>query len=150
MAELKNIVMSVVALLFVASAIVTVYSYAIVNNATNGGSGSSIPFPLMNQTVAYTAQMTQFSQQLSNSTESASTQPSASNAFTGIGALSQAGTAAISLSFSSLSILITMIASVGTSLIPIGIPPIVFAFGVLSITIGLVFAILAAVFKWWI
>lgn len=150
MAELKNAVMGVVALLFMASASVTIFGFALANNAASGGAGTDVPFPLLNQTEVFTAQVTEYSQQLSNSTQSASSQPSASNAFTGIGALSQAGTAAISLSFNMMGILLAMIASVGASLTPIGIPPIVTVFAIISVTIGIVYAILAAVFKWWL
>lgn len=148
MAELKNIVMSLVALLFVATACVTVFSSALVNNVASGGTGTSVPFPLMNQSVAYTSQMTNFSAQLSNSTLAVSTQPDAANAFAGLLATSQAATAAVSLSFSSMTMLLSMIASVGVSLVPIGVPPIVFAFGALMIVITVAFAILQAVFKW--
>lgn len=150
MAELKNYVMSALALLFVASAAVSIFSFAVVNNVKNGGDGGTVAFPLLNQTAVYTSQMENYAQQLSNATQSASTQPAAANAFTGIGALSQAGTAAISLAFDSLGMLLLMIGSLGISLIPIGVPPIVMAFGIISLTVGMVFAILAAVFKWWI
>ena len=152
MAELKNMIVGVIALLFVASVVVTIYSTALGNNIASGGSGTTVPFPLLNQTTAYNAQMTAFSQELSNSTSQAASQPSASlgSLGGGVGAITQAGTAAISLSFSSVGILITMITSMGVSLAPLGIPPIVFAFGITFITVTIVFAILAAVFKWWI
>ena len=152
MAELTKSVMGIVALLFMASASVTIFSYAMVNNIANGGGGTDIPFPLLNQTTAYTEQMNTYAQQLSNSTSQAATTPSASLSTLGggVGAITQAGTAAISLAFNSLSIVVTLIASAGATLTPIGIPPIVFVFGVISITIGIVFAILSAVFKWWI
>ena len=148
MAELKNMVMSLLTVLFVAASTATVFSFAMTNNVESGGSGDSVSFPLMNQTAAYTTQMETYSQQLSNSTSQAAATPSAS--LGGIGAIGQAGSAAISLSFSSIGILITMISSIGTTLIPMGVPGIVFAFGTLSIIIGITFAILAAVFKWWI
>lgn len=152
MAELKNMVMAVIALLFVSAAVVSIYSQALVNNLASGGSGTDIPFPLANQTAAYTAQMTTFSQQLSNSTETASSTPSAGlgSLGGGIGAITQAGTGAVSLSFSSITILLGMIASFAVSLGPLGVPPIVFAFGVLFVVVGITFAILAAVFKWWL
>ena len=152
MAELKNMVMSLLTLLFVASAAVTVFSFALVNNIASGGTGTSVPFPLLNQTVAYTTEMTTYSSTLSNSTSQAATTPSASQSTLGggIGAITQAGTAAISLSFNSIGMLITMITSVGTTLVPLGVPPIVFSFGVLFMVIGITFAILAAVFKWWL
>ena len=151
MAELKNMIMSLLTLLFVASAIVTVFSFALVNNIASGGTGASVPFPLLNQTTAYTTDMTTYSQQLSNSTSQAATTPSASQSTLGggIGAITQAGTAAISLSFNSIGMLVTMIASVETSLSP-WVPPIVFAFGKLMIIISIAFAILAGVFKWWL
>ena len=152
MAELKNIVTALLTLLLVATAAVTIFSFALTNNVESGGTGTSVPFPLLNQTTAYTTEMTTYSQQLSNSTYQASSVPSASQSTLGggIGAITQAGTAAISLSFGSIGILITMISSVGTTLVPLGVPPIVFAFGILSIVIGITFAILGAVFKWWI
>ena len=43
-----------------------------------------------------------------------------------------------------------MIASFAVSLGPMGVPSIVFAFGVLFIVVGIAFAILAAVYKWWL
>ena len=152
MAELKNMVMSLLTLLFVASAITTIFSFALVNNVASGGTGTSVPFPLLNQTTAYTTEMTTYSQQLSNSTSQAASTPSASLSTLGggVGAITQAGTAAISLSFGSIGILITMITSVGSTLVPLGVPPIVFAFGILTIVISITFAILAAVFKWWL
>jgi hypothetical protein len=96
--------------------------------------------------------MTNYSQQLSNSTSQAASTPSATSATLGggIGAITQAGTAAISLSFNSMGMLVTMITSMGTTLVPLGVPPIVFTFGILTIVIGIAFAILSAVFKWWI
>jgi len=152
MAELKNMVMSLLTLLFVASAITTIFSFALVNNIASGGTGTSVPFPLLNQTTAYTTEMTTYSQQLSNSTSQAASTPSASLSTLGggVGAITQAGTAAVSLSFGSIGILITMITSVGSTLVPLGVPPIVFAFGILTIVISITFAILAAVFKWWL
>jgi hypothetical protein len=152
MAELKNMVMGLLALLFVASAITTIFSFALVNNIANGGTGASVPFPLLNQTTAYTTDMTTYSQELSNATSQASTTPSASQSTLGggIGAITQAGTAAISLSFNSMGMLVTMITSMGTTLAPLGVPPIVFDFGILTIVISITFAILAAVFKWWL
>ena len=152
MAELKNMVMSLLTLLFVASAIVTVFSFALVNNIASGGTGTSVPFPLLNQSIAYTNSMTTYSQELSNSTSQAATTPSASLSTLGggVGAITQAGTAAISLSFNSMGMLVTMITSIGTTLTPLGVPPIVFAFGILMVVISITFAILGAVFKWWI
>lgn len=152
MAELKNMVMSLLTLLFVASAITTIFSFALVNNIASGGTGSSVPFPLLNQSVAYTASMTNYSQELTNSTSQAASTPSASLSTLGggVGAITQAGTAAISLSFNSMGMLVTMITSMGTTLAPLGVPPIVFVFGILMIVISITFAILSAVFKWWI
>jgi hypothetical protein len=152
MAELKNMVMAVIALLFVSAAAVSIYSSALVNNLASGGSGTSVPFPLQNQTVAYTAQMTTFSQQLANGTDTAASTPSAGlgSLGGGIGAITSAGTGAISLSFSSITILLEMNSSFAVSLGPLGVPLIVFAFGVLYISVGITFAILASVFKWWI
>jgi hypothetical protein len=152
MAELKNTVMFLLAILFIATATVTIFSTALTNNIANGGSGSTVPFPLQNQTAGYNAQMTQYSQQLSNSTSQAASSPSSSLSTIGggVGAITQAGTAAISLSFNSMGILLMMITSIQTSLVPLGIPAVVFAFGTLAIVVGVTFAILAAVFKWWI
>lgn len=148
MADLKSIVMGLLTIMFVAASAVTIFSFAMTNNVANGGSGETVPFPLINQTEAYTSQMTTYSQQLSNSTLAVSTQPDAANAFAGLLATSQAATSAISLSFSSLSILLTIVASIGVSLIPLGVPPLVFAFGALMLVVVVVFAILTAVFKW--
>jgi hypothetical protein len=152
MAELKNYVMSVIAVLFIATAAVSIYAVALSNNLASGGSGTDVPFPLLNQTTAYTAQMNTFSEQMANSTLSAASTPSAGlgSLGGGIGAITQAGTGAVSLSFSSISILITMLSSFMVSLTPVGVPPIVFGFGILTVTVSIVFAILAAVFKWWI
>ena len=151
MAELKSAVMGLLTVLFVATATVSLYSFALTNNTNNGGSGTTISFPLQNQIAGYKAQMNNYSSQLANATMSASDAPSASlSSIGGIGALTTAGTAAISLSFSAVGILITMVASVGVSLVPLGIPDFVFGFGILGIAIGIIFAILAAVFKWWI
>ena len=145
-------VMAVIAILFVSSAIVSVYSVASTNNIASGGNSTSVPFQLQNQTVAYTAEMTTFSEQMANSTLTASSTPSSAlgSLGGGIGAITQAGTGAISLSFSSITILLGLVSTFGLSLVPLGVPPIVFVFGVLFISVGIVFAILAAVFKWWI
>jgi hypothetical protein len=152
MAELQNAVMAVIALLFVSAAVVTIYSSALSNNIASGGVGTTVPFPLAAQTDSWNAQMANFSQQLANQTETAAGQPSvgASAIGAGIGAVTTAGTGAISLSFGSITILLQMLSSFAVSLAPMGVPPIVFAFGVLSVSIGITFAILAAVFKWWI
>ena len=150
MAELKNMVMTLIAVLFIASSIVTIYSVALTNNLNNGGSGESVPFPLINQTQAYTQQMDTFSRQLANGTETASTQPQGGSIQGGIGAITTAGTGAVSLSFGALSILLAMIGSLGVTFSALGIPGIVAAFGIIAISVGIVFAILAAVFKWWI
>lgn len=148
MADLKNIVMGVLTILFIATASVTVFSFALTNNISNGGSGSTVSFPLINQTAAYSAEMTNYSAQLSNSTAELAIKPDAANAFSGLVATTQAATSAVSLSFSSMSMLLTMIASVGVSLVPLGVPSAVVAFGALMITVTVAFAILAAVFKW--
>ena len=121
MAELKNYVMATIFLLFAATAMVTIYGTALVNYTNNGGNSTSTSFPLLNQTQGYTTQMDTFAQQLSNTTLSAADQPSASNAF-GIGALATIGTGAISLAFSTVTILIGMISSAGASLTAMGIP----------------------------
>jgi hypothetical protein len=152
MAELQNAVMAVIALLFVSAAVVSIYSSALANNILSGGTGTTVPFPLANQTDTWNTQMTTFSQQMANSTETAASAPSAGlgSIGGGIGAITTAGTGAISLSFGAISILLEMVSSFAVSLGPLGVPPIVFAFGVLTIAVGITFAILAAVFKWWI
>lgn len=151
MAELKNYVISVIMILFVATASVTMYSTALVNNIANGGNSTNTSFPLLNQTQSYTEQMTNFSNDLAKSTYSAgSTQDWVSALTGGIGAITQAGTGAISLTFSSINIMISMLTSLIPTLGMVGIPPFVIGFGILSITVGIVFAILAALYKWWL
>lgn len=153
MADLKNYVMAVIAILFVSTAMVTIFSTALVNNAANGGNSTNTSFPLMNATQGFTNKMTNFSNDLAKSTYSAgTTQDWVSSLTGGIGAITQAGTGAISLVFSSINIMIDILLLLPATLTMIGIPGINFVvgFGILSITVGIVFAILAALYKWWI
>lgn len=151
MAELKNYVMTVVALLFVATASVTIYSTALINNVANGGNSTTPEFALLNQTQGYTDQMSNFSTDLAKSTYAASsTQDWTTALVSGIGAITQAGTGAIALTFSSIKIMIGMVGSMGPLMGSFGIPGWVQGFAIMSITIGIVFAILAALYKWWL
>jgi hypothetical protein len=151
MAELKTYVMSVIAILFVATASVTMYSTALVNNIANGGNSTNTSFPLLNQTALYTAQMTNYSNDLAKSTYAAgTTQDWVGSLMGGIGTITQAGTGAISLTFSAINIMISILTSLVPTLGMIGIPSFILGFGLLSITVGIVFAILAALYKWWI
>jgi len=151
MAELKNYVMSVVALLFIATASVTIYSTALVNNIANGGNSTGTQFLLLDQTQNFTNQMSNFSDDLAKSTYAASsTQDWTTALVAGIGAITQAGAGANALTFSSINILIGMTSAIGPVAANVGVPGWVMGFGILSITIGIVFAILAALYKWWL
>ena len=128
-----------------------IFSVGVTNNLASGGVGSSAEFPLANQTTIYTQQMSEFSSSVANATSDAGNQPAAADAFSGISELSQAGAQAATLSFSSLSMFITLIGSIQTTLIMVGIPPFVFTFAIIFISIGVVFAMLTAIFgigKW--
>lgn len=144
--------MGLIAVLFVATSITSIYAIAISNNLQNGGGGATTPFNLLNQTEGYSARMQTFSNQMANGTmTAASTPPAAGGAVAGgIGAIAQAGTSAISLSADALGILLSLIGAFIVSLGWFSIPPALIGFGVLAISVGMIFAILAAVFKWWI
>lgn len=150
MAELKNYVLALVATLFIATVAVSIYSTALTNNVASGGT-SSPSFPLLNETQGYTDQMTNFSNDLAKATYAASSTQDWTTAFVGgIGAIVQAGTGAIALTFSSIKILIGMMSSLIPTLGMMGIPGFVIGFGILAIAVSIVFAILAALYKWWI
>jgi len=148
MSDLRGIVVGLIAILFIATASVTIFSNALTNNVASGGDGTTVPFPLQNQTTAFNSKMTTYSSQLANQTLDVSTQPDAANAFAGLLATSQAASTAISLAFDASGILFTLVASAGVSLVPLGVPAILFAFGALMVGVIVTFAILAAVFKW--
>ena len=155
MAELKNYVMAVIALLFVATVSISIYSTALVNNVASGGNSTNTSFPLLNQTKGYTEQMTNFSNDLAKSTYAASnTQDWVGALVGGIGAITQTGTGAIALTFSSINIMLGMMLSLTPTLGMIGIPSwiagFVVGFGMLAISVSIVFAVLAAVYKWWL
>ena len=145
MAELKNLVVGFVFVLLVATVAVQIYAQA----ATNGGYTNAPNFPMSAQIANYSAQTTNLTSSLATGTSSAASAPTAANAFTGIGALSQAGAQAITLTFSSLGMMLSMVVDAQMALGFI-IPPWVFGFGIISVSLVMVFAILAAVFKWWI
>ena len=144
MAELKNMVVGFVFVLLVTTISVQIYAQA----ATNGGYTSAPTFPLSSQIANYTANTQNLTSSLANGTSSAAALPNPSNAF-GMGAIGQAGAQAITLTFESLGMMLSMIASAQTALGFI-IPPWIFGFGIIFVSMLMVFAILAAVFKWWI
>jgi len=131
--------------LLVATVCVQIYAQA----SVTGGYTNAPDFPLASQIENYTADTNLMSQSLANGTSSTASTSTASNAFTGIGALSQAGSQAVSLTFASLGMMLSMIVSVQTAMAFI-IPPWVFGFGLIFVSLMMVFAILAAVFKWWL
>ena len=148
MAELKNIIVSVVFLLFIATAFVSMYSSAVQNNITNGGSGETVPFPLLNQTAAYTARMNNFSATMANATINAADSPTASTG--GLGVVTQVGAQALTLSIDSLGMLIGMISATMQTLGFFGLPPFVYAFGILAISVTFIYVLAGVVLKWWI
>jgi hypothetical protein len=151
MAELKNYVMAVLAIVFVSVVSVSIYSSALTNNLASGGSGTNMSFALLNQSAAYQEQMQNFSKDFSKSTsQAASTQTTGWDTLSGgIGMITQAGTGAISLTLGSMGVLITMLGSLA-DMSALGIPPVVSTFGIIFVTLSIVFAVLAAVFKWWL
>ena len=151
MADLKNYVMAVIAILFVATVSVSVYSTALAHNVANGGNSTNTAFPMLNQTQAFTNRMSNFSTGLSKSTYAASsTQDWVSALAGGIGAITQAGTGAISLTFGAIGVLIDMMMSLMFNSTMFGIPGWVITFGIMAITTSIVFAVLGALYKWWI
>lgn len=150
MAELQNYVFAVLALLFITSGMTFIFSNAIINNVASGGNASTT-FPLLNQSIGFTNNMTIYSQQLANGTNTAAGVTSSPALLGGgIGAITTAGTGAISLAFNSVFILLGMLSTMGATVVPLGVPGIVVTYGLLFIVIGVVFSILAGVFKWWL
>jgi hypothetical protein len=150
MADLSAYVITVIVILFIAAGSSSIFSIAMGNNVANGGVGQTIPFPLLNQTSTYNAQMTNMTNSMAEGTANMGSAATLSNAATGLGVLSQAGTQTILLAFSSLGILLGMIGSIALTLTAIGVPSFVFAFGFMLVSALLVFALLKAVFKWWL
>ena len=149
MAELKNMVLTLVFVLLVGTALVSMYSVAVVNNVANGGVGA--PDNNLNQTIAnYTAKMDTFKTTFTNATDAAGTAPVTDSASTAIGALSTAGAAAISVTWDSLGMMLGLLTTSANTVSFLGIPSYVLGYGLVFITLIMGFAILAAVFKWWI
>lgn len=146
MAELKNMVVAFIFVLLVTTVAVQIYAQA----ASNGGYTNSPAFPLSAQVANYTNRTYALTQSLSAGTSNVSAAPVASNVFTGIGGqTTQAGVQAVSLTFDSLGMMLSMIAT-SQSALGFIIPPWVFGYGLIFVSLIMVFAILAAVFKWWL
>lgn len=137
-------VVNFVFVLLVVNVAVLLYSQA----AMNGNYTSAPDFPMASQVANYTATSNAMSSSLANATSESAASPNPANTF-GLGAIGQAAAQAITLTFSSLGMMLAMVSSTQAALAFI-IPPWIFTFGMIFITLIMVFAILAAVFKWWI
>ena len=149
MAELKNMILTLVFTLFVATAMIAMYSVAVSNSVANGGSGVS-DNALNASLTNYTNKLDTFQQVFANSTQSAAEAPATESPTAGIGSLATAGAAAVSVTWDSLGIMLGLISTSITTLAPLGVPAYVSGFGLVFVTLIMGFAILAAVFKWWL
>ena len=149
MAELKNMVLTLVFVLLVATAMMSMYSVSITNNVANGGGG--VPDNNLNQTIwNYSSKLDTFKNTFTNATDAAGTAPVTDSSATAIGALSTAGAAAISVTWDSLGMMLGLLTTSANTVSFLGIPSYVLGYGLVFITLLMGFAILAAVFKWWI
>lgn len=145
MAQLQQLILGLVVVLFVATGMVQILAYA-----TIAGGYATVDFPLAGKIEQYSNQTTQFSQTLANSTEATMKTPSTIDPLTGFSTLTVAGAQAVGLTFSSLGIMADIITLSGQTLSTMfGVPMWMFGFGILFISILITLVILGAVFKWW-
>ena len=150
MAEIKNIVLSIVVVVFAAN--VFLYAYAKgVENSAEYGAYPDVPANPINSSIlaAYNNKTQTFENFLANSTKSASTTPPTTDPL-GLGATLSAGGQAVALVFDSLGLMVAMIGEISKVFVAFGLPSFVYQFAVLFIGAGIILAILGAVYKWWI
>lgn len=149
MADIKNIVLAIITVVFMCNVLVYVYAQAVSNSTEYGSYPDVSSNPLTSKIAGYNNKTQEFETYLSNSTKSASTTPPSTDS-TGLGLTLSAGGQAVALVFDSLGLMTALAGEVSKAFISIGIPSFVVSFGILFIGGIVILAILGAVYKWFI